>query len=99
MGMNTTKEYIGHDGIADAGTFHKWMMSAEGVKQIYHRIETNLVRLMIYRFKDTSIIYLGSGDHKDGAPVIIRIEGDTQENLEEICAAFERNFPRLNVTS
>lgn len=87
--------YRGHDGFADLGTFHSWVMSAQGVKRIYNSVRPNLDATSIYRFHDATISYFGSGDHKDGALVRITIEGDTKITIDEICASIEKNFPRL----
>lgn len=87
--------YEGHDGIVDAGRFHTWIMSARGVKLTYNRVDPNLDRTSIYRFKDATIEYWESGDHKDGAPVSVKVKGDTKQTVEEICGSIENNFSGL----
>ena len=91
----SNKTYYGHDGIADAARFNDWVMSAPKVKRLCYEVSPNLEVHLLYRFKDVTIDYWGSGDDKDGAPVEIRVEGDTSELVKEICATIEKNFPGL----
>jgi len=90
------RTYCGHDGIVNAIEFDNWVMSAKGVKRLYYNTAHTLETFAMYRFQDCTLNFWESGDWHDGAPIEIKVEGDTKKTIDEICAHIERVYPKLN---
>lgn len=91
------RTYIATDNIVNNYIFDTWIMSAEGVKRIHNHRSSNLDIASLYRFRDATISYSESGNHRDGSQVLIKIEGDNKRIFSQICSSLERNFPRINL--
>lgn len=90
--METT--YNGHDGMIYAAQFHRWIMSAKGVRNDYFEVSPRLDTNLGYSFQDANIHYHEDGSVRDGSPVSIKIAG-SQKEVTNISKALERKFPRL----
>ena len=88
--------YYGHDGIVNAGEFHSWIMTSEGIRNIFYKTNSRLDTNSLYLFRDATIEFFEDGDWKDGSPIEIRVEGDTDKIFEQICKNIELRFPELN---
>jgi hypothetical protein len=87
--------YHGNDGIVNANAFDDWVMSAKGVKRLYYNTIHTLETFAMYRFKDCTLNFWESGSWRDGAPIEIKVEGDTKKTVKDICSHIERVFPSL----
>lgn len=88
-------EYNGHEGFVNYRTIDSWILSAPETRRILLDVKPNFEIHSMYLFRDVTIDYWCSGDHKDGAPVEIKIEGRDRSNYKGVCDKFEEVFPRL----
>ncbi|MBT3297872.1 hypothetical protein HN385_03035 [archaeon] len=91
-------KYLGHDGILNHKTIDSWILSAPDTRRILFNVRSNFEIHSMYLFKDVTIDYWCSGDHKDGAPIELKINGGIKSNYDSVCDKFEEVFPRLKRT-
>jgi len=81
------KSYKTKEDLVSPKEFNDWITCDKKVRKIYEN-KDYLGTTLIYRFWDSSIGYFSKGD----SSVSIKIEGDTEETVKDVCSLIETNF-------